>query len=164
TDHNHERVLVHTHVRPDPKFVKWISSTFEPGVERDVVVTVSEGGDLFAVDQETGDFLWAMPFPYDDPDLNMNYVDPKTGKTHINYDKVLKKDGDSKTICYFNTKSLWSIAYHPVKNALYVPFQDQCESIGITNFKSKNKVDWAQKKGIMHPGTDPNKFMNLARI
>ena len=44
TDHNHERVLVHTKVSPDPKHVKWISSTIAPGQERDMVVTVSEGG------------------------------------------------------------------------------------------------------------------------
>ena len=50
-----------------------------------------------------------MPFPYDDPNLSMNDIDLKTGKTHINYDKVLKKDGDSKMMCFFNTKSLWSI-------------------------------------------------------
>jgi alcohol dehydrogenase (cytochrome c) len=164
TDHNHERVLVHTRVSPDPKFVKWISSTFAPGEERDIVVTVSEGGDLFAVDQATGDFLWAMPFPYDDPNLSMNDIDLKTGVTHINYDKVLKQNGDSKIICYFNTKSLWSISYHPGKNALYVPYQDQCESMGIKDYQSKNKQDWAQKKGVMHPGADPNKYMNLARI
>ena len=36
--------------------------------------------------------------------------------------------------------------------------------MGIQNYKSKNKQDWAQKKGIMHPGIDPNKYMNLAKI
>jgi alcohol dehydrogenase (cytochrome c) len=125
-DHNHERILVHMRVNPDPRYVKWISSAIAPGQERDVVVTVAEGGGMFAVDQNNGDFLWARPFPYDDPNINMNDIDVKTGKTHINYDKVFKKDGDTIVGCYHNTRGLWAIAYHPGKNALYVPFQDQC--------------------------------------
>src|ERR1019366_1656722 len=99
-----------------------------------------------------------------DPNLSMNDIDLKTGATQINYDKVLKKNGDSKIICFFNTKSLWSISYNPVKNALYVPYQDQCESIGIKDYQSKKKQDWALKKGIIHPGIDPSKYMNLAKI
>src|SRR5213594_3502251 len=55
-DHNHERILVHTRVSPDPKFVKWISSTLIPGEEHDVVVTVAEGGGMFALEQSTGEF------------------------------------------------------------------------------------------------------------
>jgi alcohol dehydrogenase (cytochrome c) len=160
-DHNHERILVHMRVNPDPRYVKWISSAIAPGQERDVVVTVAEGGGMFAVDQSNGDFLWARPFPYDDPNINMNDIDLKTGQTKINFDKVFKKDGDKILGCYHNTRGLWSIAYHPAKNAVYVPFQDQCLSMTAN---MKTKVGWGPRAGVMRPGIDPNKFMNIARI
>jgi alcohol dehydrogenase (cytochrome c) len=153
-DHNHERILVHTRVNPDPRYVKWISSTLTPGAERDMVVTVAEGGGMFAVDQGTGEFLWARPFPYDDPNINMNDIDLKTGKTHINYDKVFQKNGDSIIGCYHNTRGLWAIAYHPGRNALYVPFQDQCVAMTLKG----------PRKGIMRPGSDPKKYMNLGKL
>ena len=35
---------------------------------------------MFALDQATGQFLWARPFPYDDPNINMNGIDVKTGQ------------------------------------------------------------------------------------
>jgi alcohol dehydrogenase (cytochrome c) len=160
-DHNHERILVHMRVNPDPKHVKWISSAAAPGQERDVVVTVAEGGGMFAIDQNNGDFLWARPFPYDDPNINMNDIDVKTGKTHINFDKVFKKDGDTIVGCYHNTRGLWAIAYHPGKNALYVPFQDQCVRMTAN---SKTKEGWGPRAGIMRPGSDPQKYMNLGKL
>ena len=44
-------MLVHTRVNPDPKHVKWISSALPRNEERDIVVTVGEGGGMFALDQ-----------------------------------------------------------------------------------------------------------------
>ena len=57
-----------------------------PGADQDVVITVAEGGGMFAVAQATGQFLWARPFPYDDPNININVVDLKTGS----------RDGDDR--------------------------------------------------------------------
>jgi alcohol dehydrogenase (cytochrome c) len=160
-DHNHERILVHTRVNPDPRHVKWISSSLPRGEERDVVVTVAEGGGMFAIDQATGDFLWARPFPYDDPNINMNDIDLKTGQTRVNVDKLFKKDGDKIQGCYHNTRGLWAIAYHPGKNSLYVPFQDQCLEMTAN---SKDPTGWGPRRGIMRPGSDPNKYMNLGKL
>ncbi len=160
-DHNQERILVKTRINPDPRHVKWISSTLPRGEEREVVVTVAEGGGMFAVDQETGQFLWSRPFPYDDPNINMNDIDVKTGQTRVNVDKLFKKDGDTIIGCYHNTRGLWQIAYHPGKNALYVPFQDQCLKM-TANLKAP--VGWGPREGIMRPGIDPNKYMNLGKI
>ncbi len=126
-----------------------------------MVVTVGEGGGLFMVERDTGKFLWAHPFPYDNPDLNMNEINLETGQTHVNVDKLFKKDGDKILGCFHNTRSLWAIAYHPQKNALYVPFQDQCLEM-VANEKSK--LGWGPRVSVMRPGIDPNKFMNLARI
>src|SRR5204863_10202561 len=83
-DHNHERILVRTRVSPDPRFVKWINPDLTPGTQQDIVITVAEGGGMFAVAQQTGQFLWARPFPYDDPNINMTVVDVKTGRTGVN--------------------------------------------------------------------------------
>ncbi len=160
-DHNQERVLVRTRLNPDPRHAKWISPAIVPGEERDVVVTVAEGGGLFVVEQASGRFLWARPFPYDDPNINMNHIDVKTGQTRVNPDKLFRKDGDKILGCYHNTRSLWSIAYHPGKNSLYVPFQDQCLSMTAN---SKAKTGWGPRAGVIRPGSDPNKYMNSGKI
>jgi len=160
-DHNQERVLVRTRLNPDPRHAKWISPAIVPGEERDVVVTVAEGGGMFVVEQASGRFLWARPFPYDDPNINMNHIDVKTGQTRVNPDKLFRKDGDKILGCYHNTRSLWSIAYHPGKNSLYVPFQDQCLTMTAN---SKAKTGWGPRAGVMRPGSDPNKYMNIGKI
>ena len=53
-DHAQERILVRTRVSPDPRFVKWINPALTLGIEQDVVITIAEGGGMFAVAQETG--------------------------------------------------------------------------------------------------------------
>jgi alcohol dehydrogenase (cytochrome c) len=160
-DHNQERILIRTLVNPDARHVKWRASDLPRNQEREVVVTVGEGGGLFVVERDKGKFLWAHPFPYDNPDINMNEINPETGQTHVNVDKLFRKDGQTVLGCFHNTRGLWSIAYHPKKNALIVPFQDQCLSMTAN---SKSKTGWGPRFGVMRPGIDPNKFMNLARI
>jgi alcohol dehydrogenase (cytochrome c) len=160
-DHNHERILLHTKMNPDPKHAKWISPAIKQGEERDVVVTVAEGGGMFVVEQGTGKFLWARPFPYDIPDVNMNNIDVNTGATSVNPDKIKWKDGDNRMSCYHNTRGLWSIAYHPGKNSLYVPFQDQCLTMTAN---AKAKSGWGPREGVIRPGSDPQKYMNIGKI
>src|SRR5579864_418459 len=41
-DHNHERMLIHTRVSPDPKYVRWINPAIKPGSEHDIVLTTAE--------------------------------------------------------------------------------------------------------------------------
>jgi alcohol dehydrogenase (cytochrome c) len=160
-DHNQERILVRARVNPDPRHVKWIASAVPRNQERDLVVTVGEGGGMFVLDQESGRFLWANPFPYDDPNINMNHIDLESGRTRVNPDKLFKKDGDKILGCYHNTRGLWSIAYNPKNNSLYVPFQDQCVSM-TANLTAK--AGWGPRTGVMRPGIDPKNFMNLAKI
>ena len=160
-DHNQERVLIRTRVSPDPRFVKWINPTLTPGTEQDIVLTVGEGGGMFVVERETGRFLWARPFPFDDPNFNMSVVDVTTGQTSVNPDKLFKKDGDTILGCYHNTRSLWQIAYHPGKNALYVPFHDQCLTMEAVN---DSTTGFGRRMGVMRPGSDPNAYMGMARI
>jgi alcohol dehydrogenase (cytochrome c) len=160
-DHNQERILVRARVNPDPKHVKWIAHALPRNQERDLVVTVGEGGGMFVVDQESGKFLWAHPFPYDDPNINMNHIDLETGQTRVNPEKLFKKDGEKILGCYHNTRGLWSIAYSPKNNSLYVPFQDQCLTM-TANLTAK--AGWGPRNGVMRPGSDPKKYMNLAKI
>ncbi|MFM2129877.1 MAG: hypothetical protein RL477_1423, partial [Pseudomonadota bacterium] len=160
-DHNQERILVRTRLNPDPKHAKWISPDIKPGEEREVVVSVAEGGGMFVVDRATGKFLWARPFPFDDPNINMNHIDPKTGKTSLNREKMFWKDGDQIVGCYHNTRGLWSIAYSPKTNSVYVPFQDQCLSMKANK---KAKTGWGPRTGVMRPGIDPAKYMNIAKV
>src|SRR5258706_3885578 len=160
-DHNQERVLVRTRLNPDARHAKWINPAIVPGEERDVVVTVAEGGGMFVVEQASGRFLWARPFPYDDPNINMNHIDVKTGQTRVNPDNFFRKDGDKILGCYHNTPGLRSIAYHPGKNSLYLPFQDQCLTMTAN---SKSKTGWGPRAGIIRPGSDPNKYMNIGKI
>src|SRR5207302_6245082 len=60
-DHNQERILTTTRVNPDPRHVKWIGSAIPRNEEREVIVTVGEGGGMFVLDRESGRFLWANP-------------------------------------------------------------------------------------------------------
>ncbi len=160
-DHNQERILVRARVNPDPKHVKWIANALPRNQERDLVVTVAEGGGMFVLERDSGKFLWAHPFPYDDPNINMNHIDLDTGATRVNPDKLFKKDGDKVLGCYHNTRGLWSIAYSPKNNSLYVPFHDQCLTM-TANFKTK--AGWGPRTGTMRPGIDPKKYSNLAKI
>ena len=50
----------------------------------------------------------------------------ETGATKINWDLVLTEPGKTSLICYWNTRSYWSTAYHPGLNSLYVPYVDHC--------------------------------------
>jgi alcohol dehydrogenase (cytochrome c) len=160
-DHNHERILIHTRVTPDPKFVKWISPALIPGSEHDIVLTTAEGGGMFAVEQATGQFLWARPFPFDDPNINMNFIDVKTGQTRANPDKLFRKDGDHIIGCYHNTRAIMQTAYDPQNNSLYVPFHDQCVSMTAD---VESPTGWGPRSGILRPGADPNKYMNIGKI
>jgi alcohol dehydrogenase (cytochrome c) len=125
-DYTNERILIRTKVNPDPKFVKWINPDIPKGQERDIVVNVGEGGGIFALDRTSGQFLWANPFPYAEPNFLISDIDVKTGRTTINWDLVLKTPGEHHVICAYNTKSYWPMAYHPGKNAFYIPYVDDC--------------------------------------
>ncbi len=160
-DHNHERVLIHTKVSPDPKYVRWINPTIKSGSEHDIVLTTAEGGGMFAVEQASGQFLWSRPFPFDDPNINMNYIDVKTGITRANPDKMFKKDGDHIIGCYHNTRAVMQTSYDEQTNSLYVPFHDQCLSMTAD---VESPTGWGPREGILRPGADPMKYMNIGKI
>ena len=161
TDHAHERTLVHTRVSPDPRFVKWINPNVPAGQEKDIVIAVSEGGGIWALDRATGQFLWATPWPADVPQFQISKIDVDTGKTYINWDAVFKKDGDKTLTCFFNTRSYWSTAYDPNKNALYIPYNDACME---GTAASANPEGFGRRLGIIRPGVNPNAFLGISKV
>ena len=158
-DYTHERTLVRAKFNPDPKFVKWFNPDVKRGEERDMAVMVGEGGGVFALDRGNGQFLWATPFPFDDPAFLISNIDGKTGKTTINWDLVNKKPGERHTICFYNTRSFWPTAYHPGANSLYVPYIDNC-----LDMTSKSDAGPERRIPVPQPGSDPNKLTGIGKI
>ena len=160
-DHTHERILVRTSVDPDPEEVKWINPGIRQGDERDVVVHIGEGGGMWLLDQASGEFLWAMPFPIDVPDFNVSNIDVETGRTEINWENVFKEDKQSVITCFHNTRGYWPMAYHPATNSVYVAFHDYC--LGMTADLSSS-TGWVDRAGRLRPGVDPDKAYALGKI
>jgi PQQ-dependent dehydrogenase (methanol/ethanol family) len=159
SDYTHERTLVRTRFNPDPKFVKWINPDIPRGQERDVAVMIGEGGGIFELDRGTGQFLWATPFPYDDPHFVISDIDVKTGKTSINWDVVFKQQpGETHIICYWNTRSYWPTAYSPTTNSLYTSYIDNCHEVTL------RPGGGGATRVVPRPGSDPKALTGLAKI
>ena len=123
-----ERTLIDTVVNPDPDAVRWINPVIaNTAEERKVVVVMGEPGGLFVNDRETGEFLWATPFPYDDTErFVISDIDVETGAATINMDLVAREFGDQFIICGHNIKGWWSWSYSPVTGLLYIPINRSC--------------------------------------
>jgi alcohol dehydrogenase (cytochrome c) len=160
SDYTHERTLVRTRVSPDPKYVKWINPTVRPGQEHDVVVAIGEAGGVFMLDRNDGKFLWATPFPVDDPLFVISDIDVKTGKTSINWNNVFKQPGENHIICFWNTRSYWPTAYSPVTNSLYTSYIDNCRDLTVGGAGARG----GQLNIGPRPGSNPNELTGLAKI
>ena len=160
SDHTQERILLRTAFNPDPRAVKWINPRIPRGQERDVVVEVGEPGGLWVLDRASGQFLWAIPFPHDVPEFNISHIDVETGKTYINWEQVLKQDGERNIICYQNTKSYWPMAYHPGKNSLYIPYFDVC----LERTGDLQTVNGHVRTTVPRPGADPDALAGIAKV
>ena len=134
-DYTNERVLFRTAINPDSRYVKWINPDVRKGEQHDVSVNVGEGGGIWALDRNTGQFLWANPFPYDNPNFLISDIEPKSGRVTINYDLVMKKPGDHHVICFWNTKSYWPMSYHPAR----IPCT--CRSTTIACLRRRERED-----------------------
>ncbi len=156
----HEKTLIRTVVDPDPAQVKWINPNVARGVERDVAVTAAEGGGIWLNDRETGEFLWATPFPYDTPHFTISAIDVETGVAHINSDVLLTEPGQTKLICYWNTRSFWPTAYSPKTNSLYVPYIDHC--LSMTRATPDGEPE--RRTSGLRPGADPARLAGIAKI
>jgi alcohol dehydrogenase (cytochrome c) len=159
-DINEEKVLIRTVVEPDARHVKWINPNVRKGVERDVAITVGEGGGVWVNDRATGEFLWAMPFPYDTEHFILEDIDVETGVAHINSKVLLEEPGQTKLVCYWNTRSFWPTAYSPQSNSLYVPYIDHCLSMT----RAVPGGDGERRTSALRPGADQAKLAGIAKI
>jgi alcohol dehydrogenase (cytochrome c) len=159
-DINEERTLIRTVVDPDPAHVKWINPNVTKGVERDIAITVGEGGGVWVNDRSTGEFLWAMPFPYDTPNFILSDIDVKTGVAHINSKLLLDEPGKTSLVCYWNTRSFWPSAYSPKLNSLYVPYIDHCLSMT----RAVPGGDGERRTSGVRPGAVQERLAGLAKI
>ncbi len=159
-DHTQERILLRTLLNPDPTAVKWINPRIPRGQEREIVVSLGEPGGIWVLDPE-GEFLWATPFPYDVPEFHISDIDVETGRTHLNWDVVIKTWSDRHIMCFHNTKSYWPMAYHPGKNSLYIPFHDQCVD---TTANKETRNGNGPRRGVLRPGVDPNAYAGIAKV
>ncbi len=123
-----ERTLIDTVVNPDPDAVMWINPKIAgTAEERKVVVTMGEPGGLFVLDRETGEFLWATPFPYTSTErFVISDIDPETGQVFINMDLVARELGQQFIICGHNVKGWWSWSFSPLTELLYIPINRAC--------------------------------------
>ncbi len=164
-DYTHERTLFRTAVNPDPKFVKWINPDVRRGQQRDVMVMVGEGGGIWALDRTNGQFLWASPFPYDTKNFIISSIDGKTGIAHLNTDLIFREPGQQHTLCYWNTRSYWPLAYHPGQNALYVPYVDNClDMTSAIPAKDDQPSKPERRAGSRRSGIDVENFAGVMKI
>jgi alcohol dehydrogenase (cytochrome c) len=159
-DINEEKTLIRTVVEPDSRHVKWINPTVAQGVERDVAITVGEGGGVWVNDRATGQFLWAMPFPYDTEHFILESIDVETGIARINSKVLLDEPGATRLVCYWNARSFWPTAYSPKSNSLYVPYIDHCLSMT----RSSPSGDAERRTSGLRPGADPARLAGIAKI
>jgi alcohol dehydrogenase (cytochrome c) len=164
-DYTHERTLLRTTVNPDPRFVKWINPDVRRGQPRDLAVMVGEGGGMFALDRTTGQFLWATPFPYDVKNFIISSIDVKTGITHLNTDLLFREPGQKHTLCFWNTRSYWPLAYHPGLNSLYVPYVDNCLDMTSSIPATADQAAVGEKRvGARRSGTELDAFAGVAKV
>jgi alcohol dehydrogenase (cytochrome c) len=160
-DYTNERTLLRTAVNPDPKFLKWINPDVRRGEQRNVAAMVGEGGGLWALDRDTGQFLWATPFPFDTPNFLISNIDGKTGRVHLNENVMFKGPSDRRVICFWNTRSYYPNSYHPGLNSLYVPYVENCldmTSAGPGGTPRERRV------GIPKEGSTLDEWSGLTKI
>jgi alcohol dehydrogenase (cytochrome c) len=164
-DINQERIVLRTPINPDPEHVRWINPG-AVGQTRDVVVNIGEGGGIWVLDKNDGGFLWASPFPFDVNNFILEDIDVTTGIARINEELIVDEPGERHVICFFNTRSYWPSAYNPEKNALYVPYIDNCLDMTSANPEAAEggRGGGERRVGTPREGTPPEEMNGLARI
>ena len=159
-DYTNERTLLRTAVNPDPKFVKWINPDVKRGEQRNVAAMVGEGGGLFAIDRDNGQFLWATPFPRDTPSFLISRIEGN-GRVHLNENVMFTGESDRRVICFWNTRSYYPTSYHPGMNSLFVGYVENCLDMTTAG---PGGTPRERRVGILADGTKLDEWAGLARI
>ena len=160
-DPAHELIRFSSAFNPDPDSVKWINPNVPRGQVREMLAGVGESGGLWVLDAVDGEFLWATPFPFDDPDFHIADIDVETGQTFISRDKILIRDDQVlEKICFANTKNYWPMAYHPGRNALYIPYHDACDKRTGALMTGNGHF----MRGFIRTGPDADDWVGIAKV
>ena len=159
-DYTNERALFRTAVSPDPKFVKWINPDVKRGEQRNVAAMVGEGGGLFALDRDSGQFLWATPFPFDTPSFLISKIDGN-GRVHLNENVMFKGESDRRVICFWNTRSYYPNSYIPEMNSLFVGYVENC--LDMTS-QGPGGTPRERRVGIPREGSSLDTWAGFARV
>jgi alcohol dehydrogenase (cytochrome c) len=157
-DYTNERILLTTPFDPDPDHVKWINPRIPRGELHDIVAVIGEPGGIFALDADTGEFLWANPFPFDVENFHIRDINIETGEVFPNFELGFDEPGEQHVVCYWNTNSFWPSAYHPLTNSIYVPWVDVC--LDMTAGDPPN----ADIRVPAFNNDNPDEFAGLAKI
>ena len=82
-------------VQPDPNHLKWYNPDLLDGQVRNVLWSIGKPGVLWALDRETGEFLWAKETIYQEYYKDID----KEGHVTLNEAKIPKEVGEEFTIC-----------------------------------------------------------------
>src|SRR5439155_218633 len=92
-------------------------------------------------------------------------LNPDTGKTFINENDLVDAPGKRRTICFWNTKSYWPMAYHPGLNSLFVSYNNNCLDMTAAIPASEGKPAVPERRdGIPRPGSKPEEFAGIAKV
>lgn len=136
-------------VQPDAG-LKWFNPAIKNGATRNVIYSMGKPGIVWALDRDTGEFLWASETLYQDI---YKHIDGK-GKVTLNEEKIPTRIGQTVDICpSFTGGGNWQfMAYSPLNNALLITEKQICSTLTVDD---KNPIGYATKTRPM-PGTDGN--------
>lgn len=158
-DWTNDRTLVSSvAMNPTPGTAKWFNKKLKSGEKRDVVLATGESGGVFALDKNTGEFLWANPWPYDVPNFFIKDIDEK-GLVHLNEELLFTGPNQDRVVCFFNTRSYWAQGYSPQTNSLYVPFVDTCNAGHTKEPNTRSAHD-----GVVRTGSKREEFSGISKI
>jgi alcohol dehydrogenase (cytochrome c) len=84
---------------------------------------------------------------------------------HLNTDLIFREPGQKHTLCYWNTRSYWPLAYHPGLNSLYVPYVDNCLDMTSATPAAEDRPATPERRvGARRSGVDLEEFAGLARV
>ena len=140
-DYMGERMYVDgLRVQPDSNELKWYNPDLLDGQVRNVLWAIGKPGVLWALDRETGEFLWAKETVYQEYYKDID----KEGHATLADAKIPKKVGDEIRICPgIRGGSLWQNAsYSPLTNALYLSVHQTCSLLRIV--ATDSGLDWTK--------------------
>jgi alcohol dehydrogenase (cytochrome c) len=145
-DHSFERVLVDSEVNGRPLRL---------------LLTLGKVGIVFALDRETGAYVWSTETVYQNV---ISRIDAKNGHVTLKEDAIPRKLNVDSLICpsFYGGKIWQTTAYHPGTNALYVPLANMCMDFRVVEQEPIPGEDFG--RGRLKPRHVPNGNGLVGRI